>query len=168
MRVGSNGWSRSNRRLNRTKCWVFVPPHFRRFLVRTPTNTQRALSFSVPCWDCRLRRPHVADECVDSQSPLGNNPEDIVLPLPDRLMRDTKKVSNLDLREPSINTGEAKMIAKCPGNGRGTLLHSPVSRYQRKMCDNCPTTNIQQGARWLLPATALPPPCSQRAALRSR
>ena len=45
-------------------------------------------------------------------------------------MRYTKKVSDLNSSDALIDAGKAKVIAKRLGSLRGTLLHSPIRRYQ--------------------------------------
>ena len=105
----------------------------------------------VTCWFRRSRFRVVADEGDNFESRFRANRIAIVLPSLHSLICYTKHLSHLDVGQIPVNSCLPEVFAKRLRMRWNRFLNPPINRNHWKTCDNRPATNIQQGARHLLP-----------------
>ena len=102
------------------------------------------ISFRSPVGFGAVAARNVADEANDCSAALRTDASNIVLPLHNRLISNSKHRSDLCLCQVTVNAGEAKMFAERARARRGRFLEAAIHRNVRKTRYNCPPTNTQQ------------------------
>ena len=113
----------------------------------------------VRCWICVHRHWIVAKKGDDTDAGVWANRYHIVFPFDDGLIGYSQQCGDFHLTQAPVDARQTKVLAEGLRGLRSPLPNPPIDRNRWEMCDNCPTTNTQQGARHLLP----PPPFPRRA-----